>query len=94
MRIDGFDWNAGNSDKCRSHGVTLTEIENLFSRPHVISPDVKHSLDEQRFIAIGHNHEGRPLFVVFTARADGRGLMVRPISARYMHAKEFSRYGW
>lgn len=94
MRIDGFDWDAGNRDKCASHGVSLDEIEDLFSRPHLIAPDVKHSLNEERFVAIGHNRDGRPLFVVFTTREDEGALLVRPISARYMHAKEFSRYEW
>jgi hypothetical protein len=29
MALDGFDWEAGNRDKCRKHGVTPAEIEAL-----------------------------------------------------------------
>jgi hypothetical protein len=43
MQIDGFDWDAGNLEKCSSHGVSRTEIESLFTRPHRVTPDVKHS---------------------------------------------------
>jgi hypothetical protein len=35
---------------------------------------------------------GRPLFVVFTIRVRGRQRFIRPISARYMHAKEIESY--
>ncbi|MCR6670782.1 BrnT family toxin [Devosia ginsengisoli] len=94
MQIDGFDWDAGNLEKCSSHGVSLVEIESLFTRPHRITPDVKHSGDEERFLAIGHTDAGRPLFLVFTTRLNAGRLLVRPISARYMHVKEFRRYEW
>jgi uncharacterized DUF497 family protein len=54
---------------------------------------VAHSQSEDRFIAIGHDLDGRAVFVGFTFRErDGRRL-IRPITARYMHAKEASRYG-
>ncbi|UJW84460.1 BrnT family toxin [Devosia sp. SL43] len=92
MKIDGFEWDAGNHDKCQSHGVSIVDIEGLFSRPHLIAPDVKHSHDEERYVAIGRSAGDRPLFVVFTTREEGDALLVRHISARYMHAKEFKRY--
>ena len=92
MQIDGFDWDEGNRDKCGSHGIELADIENLFSLPHRIAPDVKHSDDKERFLAIGRHRDGRPMFVVFTTRHIDGQLMVRPISARYMHYKEFRRY--
>jgi uncharacterized DUF497 family protein len=38
---------------------------------------------ETRFRAIGHNSEGRPLFVVFAMREKDGEHYVRPISARY-----------
>jgi uncharacterized DUF497 family protein len=34
---------------------------------------------------MGRNTLGRPLFVVFTLRRIGEGLIIRPISARYAH---------
>ena len=28
--VAGFDWDRGNRDKCRKHGVSLAEIEQIF----------------------------------------------------------------
>lgn len=53
-----------------------------------IAPDWKHSAREARFLAIGRTEEGRPAFVVFTMRGD----RIRPLSARYTHAKETAQY--
>lgn len=87
-----FDWDEANRAKCRRHGVSAAEIEELLRGTPRIAPDRKHSAAEQRFIAIGRNAAGRPMFVAFTLRTvDGR-LHLRPISARYMHAKEIARY--
>ncbi|SEP61824.1 hypothetical protein SAMN05428969_0153 [Devosia sp. YR412] len=93
MDIAGFEWDWANREKCQSHGVSIAEIEALFTLPHLISPDVKHSFEEERFLVIGRTHNERPLFVVFTTRQLEGRLLARPISARYMHAKEFELYG-
>lgn len=53
-----------------------------------VAPDVAHSGEETRFIAIGKTHAGRALFVAFTLRNG----WLRPISARYMHEKEVRKY--
>lgn len=92
MEIEGFDWDAGNRDKCRKHGVSLVEIEEALRRCPVIAPDRAHSVAETRFIAVGRTLAGRRVFVAFTLRTkDGRRL-IRPISARYMRLKERLRY--
>lgn len=93
MRIDGFDWDDGNTAKCRKHGLSLSEIEDILAGPvTLILPDEWHSEAETRSIAIGRTATGRHAFVAFTIRErDGRTLL-RPISARYMHAKEVRRY--
>jgi uncharacterized protein len=57
-----------------------------------ILPDTAHSQQEQRFRAIGRDENGRALFVVFTLRRRGREVLIRPISARYMHKKEADHY--
>lgn len=57
-----------------------------------IAPDLEHSAVEDRFIAVGRNHDGRPMFVAFTLRRVGARTLVRPISARYMHRKEIEAY--
>jgi hypothetical protein len=91
--IDGFDWDDANREKCSKHGVTIAEIEALLSGlPHV-APDLRHSETEVRLIAIGRNVFGRPMFVAFTIRTKQGRRLLRPISARYMHAKEIRAYG-
>jgi uncharacterized DUF497 family protein len=87
----GFDWDAGNRAKCQKHGVTIAEIEALFSESLLIVPDATHSKSESRIRALGKISAGRMIFLVFTIRLKG-GRRVRPISARYMHAKEVASY--
>ena len=91
LRIAGFDWDDGNREKCRGHGVGRSDIEALFGRPIAVFPSV-HAKDEARFKAIGTNAEGRHIFVVFTLRRRAADTFIRPIGARYMHEKEVSYY--
>lgn len=89
-----FDWDEGNRDKCRKHGVSLEVIEAVLSGTPLIGPDPYPREIEARYQAIGLTQEGRHVFVVFTFRETPEGLAVRPIGARYMHAKELRRYDW
>jgi hypothetical protein len=91
-KVAGFDWDKGNREKCQEHGVSIAEIEDLFTRPVMILPDPEHSRTEERMRAIGKTEEGRSVFLVFTIRKNGRRRLIRPISARYMHAKEIRHY--
>ncbi len=90
--IAGFDWDAGNREKCRKHGVSLAAVETLFHRPIALYRDAAHSRDEERFKAIGKTDAGRSVVIVFTLRQRAGESFVRPISARYMHAKEIANY--
>ena len=92
MQFDGFDWDTGNSDKCRKHGVSIVEIESLFAGLTLVGPDARHSVVEKRFRAVGATAKGRSLFVVFTLRASGGKRLIRPVSARYMHKKEIEAH--
>jgi uncharacterized DUF497 family protein len=91
-RASGFDWDEGNRAKCLGHDVSLAEIEALLASDPLIAPDLKHSLVEDRVIAIGRNAAGRPLFVAFTLRKVSGRTLIRPVSARYMHGKEMDAY--
>ena len=91
-KIAEFDWDEGNRHKCQEHGVSIAEIENLFKRPVMILPDPAHAQTETRMRAIGKTEQGRSVFLVFTIRKRGRKRLIRPISARYMHAKEIKHY--
>ena len=92
MEFTGFDWDDGNRRKCRKHGVSLKTIESLFAGAVAVLPDIAHSEKEQRFRAIGWTKARRPVFVVFTLRERDGETLLRPISARYMHAKEIKAY--
>ena len=90
--IAGFDWDAGNREKCARHGVSLHAIETLFRRPLAMFRDGGRSWVEERFKPIGKTDIGRRVLIVFTLRERIGGIFIRPISARYMHAKEIARY--
>jgi uncharacterized DUF497 family protein len=92
MRVQGFDWDGGNRAKCQKHGVSIGEIEELFANNPRVAPDLKHSANEDRRIAVGRTNEGRPLFVAFTMRTKNRHRFIRPVTARYMHANEVAAY--
>jgi predicted DNA binding CopG/RHH family protein len=59
--LAGFDWDEGNLAKCCKHGVSVEEIEFVLSNDPIVSPDVMHSLDEQRTIAVGLSVMSRKL---------------------------------
>ena len=85
----GFDWDEANAGHCRKHGMERAEIESVFHQQPLVAPDPKHSVHEARFVTAGRTSKGRAAFVVFTMRGD----RIRPLSARYMHAKEARKYG-
>ena len=79
--IAGFDWDRGNCAKCRKHGVSIGEIEELFARDHTIRVDVEHSRVEERFKAIGQTDAAAsPSSCSRFASA-----MARPTSGRSAH---------
>jgi len=92
LRVSGFDWDEGNRRKCQKHGLSIEQIEALFEHDPRIAPDPKHSDAEDRLIAVGRAAAGRPIFVAFTLRMEGNGRLIRPVTARYMHAKEIEAY--
>lgn len=92
MKIDGFDWDDGNWPKCAKHGVTREQIEFVLSHTPMVRPDRSGLTAEIRYNALGRDERGRMLFVVFTFRTSQDQLLVRPISARFMHRKEIARY--
>ena len=92
LRVSGFDWDEGNRGKCQKHGLSTKQIEALFADAPRIAPDPKHSAAEDRLIAVGRTKAGRPVFVAFTLRTKDKSRLIRPVTARYMHAKEMEAY--
>ncbi len=62
LDVAGFEWDNGNMAKCQKYGVPPSEIEIE------VFPDLDHSQNELRYIAIGSTLTGRNLFVCFTLR--------------------------
>jgi uncharacterized DUF497 family protein len=91
-RVEGFDWDEGNSRKSTDkHGVSQAETEQIFfNDPLLVLDDPRHSEREARFHALGRTDAGRLLHVTFTLRHDDT--LIRVISARPMHRKERVRY--
>jgi len=53
MTVEGFEWDDGNREKCQRHGLSLDEIEHFFHQKQLfVSPDLKHSREEERFLAM------------------------------------------
>jgi uncharacterized DUF497 family protein len=57
-----------------------------------VFPDVGHSETETRYFGVGVTSRGRHVFVAFTLRMKHGDRLIRPISARFMHAKEVNHY--
>lgn len=90
MQIAGFEWDKGNWPKCGKHGVSQEEVEQVFLLEPAVMPDP--CTEEPRMRAIGKSAAGRYVFVVYQLKQREGKTMLRPISARYMHAKEIDHY--
>jgi uncharacterized DUF497 family protein len=90
--LAGFDWDDGNREKCQKHGVALEEVETALSGSVRVYPDPAHSAIETRYLGIGKTATGRHVLIAFTYRTIGEERIIRPISARFMHAKEIQHY--
>ena len=86
----GFDWDKDNLAKnWEKHRVTFWECEEIFfNQPLLMSEDIKHSHQEERYYALGKTDSDRLLFAVFTLRQKH----IRIISARDMSRKERMEY--
>ena len=86
-KIEGFDWDIGNSSKNEKHAVSQVESEQaFFNEPLLLLPDIKHGASEQRIHALGKTDLERLLHITFTLRFNDS--KIRVISARDMHRKE------
>ena len=86
---DGFDWDDFNSIKVKER-IPLVVIEELFKNNVFIREDNRHSLSEQRFIAMGEVNK-RIVFTAYTIRKKGTETLIRVISGRYVHSNSKER---
>ena len=89
-----FQWDAGNIDKNRTHGVHDWEIEEALLDPKGRRIDKMVINHEERFLWLGRaSSSGKYLRVVYTLRRDAEGsLLFRPISVVEMSLSEQRRY--
>ncbi len=83
-----FDWDEGNIDDIREHGVDPYEAEEALLDPCRIPAPAYQVSGEVRRALLGATVGGRLLFIVFTHR---RG-QIRVITARDATARERRRY--
>lgn len=88
-KIEGFEWDKGNSVK-NKHKVEKDECESIFfNLPLIIFNDDEHSIQkEKRYGALGITNEQRKLAIYFTVRNN----KIRIISARNQGKKEKEFY--
>ena len=73
----------------RAHGVSFDEASTAFADPlGKIVDDPRHSVDELRYVLLGHSERERLLAVMFTDRGD----TIRLISARKATRRERRAY--
>jgi uncharacterized DUF497 family protein len=83
-----FDWDDGNRDHVRRHGVEPEEAEEAVNDPLRRLAPAYNTPTERRRAVLGSTNEGRILFVVMTDRA-GR---TRVLSARDADEHEKRRF--
>jgi uncharacterized protein len=90
--VEGFERDDGNARKSGDkHGVSQAEAEQVFfNEPLLMVEDVRHSVHEPRFHALGRTDQDRRLHVTFTLR--DAASRIRVISARDMSRKEGAPY--
>jgi len=85
-----WDENKNTSNKKDHDGVSFEEAQTIWADPMLKEfYDEDHSIDEDRFIAIGHSAKSRILMVVFCERSTDT---IRIISAKKATSKEIKDY--
>jgi len=85
-----FEWDPSKAaSNLRKHKVSFAEAATVLRDPLSITvPDPDHSLDEDRYIAVGMSNRSRLLIVALAER----GNRVRIISARELTKRERQAY--
>ena len=84
-----FDWDEGNRDKPKNHGVTIDEAEEAFFDDNkVVFNDWGHSAKEKRATLLGKTRKARLLNITYTVRKK----KIRIITTRDINKKEVHLY--
>ena len=88
-KVEAFEWDKGNLEHIKKHGVDYMECENVFlNDPLIVTEDDKHSGAEKRYRVYGKTNRDRYLTIIITMR----GGRIRVISARDQGKKERKEY--
>jgi len=89
-----FEWDENkNRENIRKHGVAFEEAKTIFFNDFIEKPDIDHSEDESRFIAIGISYYTRELMVSYCYRNRvNEEEIIRIISSRKATEKEKKDY--
>jgi uncharacterized DUF497 family protein len=87
-----FEWDKSKAQQnLRKHGVTFEEAATVFNDSRIIIRlDDEHSIDEERWQAVGLSEKGRMLIVIHIERREN---VTRLISARRALQREAVDYG-
>ncbi len=84
-KLEKFEWDKGNLEHIKKHGVGYKECEEVFlNKQLIILGDEKHSVYEERLKIFGKSNEGRYLALVATVREN----KIRILMARDQNKKE------
>ena len=89
-----FEWDEDkNKENIQKHGVPFEEDKTIFFNKFIEEPDIDHSEDEDRFIAIGISYYTRELMVSYCYRIRVNGEeVIRIISSRKATDNERREY--
>lgn len=93
MKIDKkafeFEWDTGNSQRPKNHGLTPEETEEAFFDENKVSfSDWQHSVTKQRITLLGKTKKDKLLNITYTIR----GSKIRVITARPINKKGVKLY--
>lgn len=84
-----FEWDEGNRDKPKKHGLSQEETEEaFFDEDRVMFADWVHSATERRITLLGKTREGKILNITYTIRKN----KIRVVTARPVNKKEVKLY--
>jgi hypothetical protein len=85
-----FEWYPAKArENFRKHGVSFEEAITIFGDPRLLTaPDIQHSSEEERFLAIGRSEQERLITLIYTERDE----RIRIISARLAEKWERREY--
>ena len=85
-----FEWDREKAEgNLRKHGVAFSEATTVFNDPFSqTTPDIVHSIGEERFWTMGLYEKGRLIIVSHTEGGD----LIEIISARALSASERKNY--